>query len=119
MRGTQGDVTADDFEMEALTIPNAEAVTVQSLRSDQDYDDKIMGWEIIDNDDTIEVGKTSSLAIKTSPVAGVGFSPPVAKRALSTTFVKAAGGVDVSAVLVIFTSSEPVRVPRPPVVPDQ
>ncbi len=116
MRSTSGDTIADDFEFEAITIPQAAAVTVQSLRTAQDYDDRIMGWEIIDNTGGFDVAKVVGLSPKTSPIVGVGFAPPTAKKSLETTFVKSTEVGDITAVLVVYTASETVRVPREPTV---
>lgn len=113
MRPTHGDTIADDFELETIVIPNAGGALIQSLRgAAKPYEDRIMGWEIIDNDDDFEVAKVVGMDPKTSPGAAAGFAPPVAKTALDTTFVKAAGGADVNAVLVLYIASIPVNIRR-------
>ncbi len=110
-RVTHGDVTANKMELVAIEIPinTGDGSSVDALKGVQDYDAKIISWEIVQNVNAFQWARAADMAAPVvSADADEGLAPPVGKFALPEIFLRSASAATVAAVLVLYTAKDDV-----------
>lgn len=110
-RVTHGDVIARGMELVDITIPGngGNGSSVDALKGTQDYDEKIIAWEIIDNAADFDVARAADMAAP-SFVRDLdeGFAPPVSGSALAELFLRSKTAGTVAALLILYLAKDDV-----------
>lgn len=117
MRPTHNDQVAYDVEIEDITIPvnTGPGVTIDSFVVNEDYHDRIISYEILENTGEFEVSKVAGMATRAlTRGVGLGFSPPAGRKSLESLFVRSTAAAVVAAVLVMYTAEQLVDAPSTP-----
>lgn len=96
-----------DLELKAITIlgNGGNGSTLESLKGAQAYDDRILGWRIVENDDAFEYAMAEGMAAPAPTIdAELGWAPPLAKDALSSVYVRSTSASTVAAILELYLS---------------
>ncbi len=110
-RVTHGDVIARTMELVdiAISANTGDGSSVDALKGAQDYDARIVAWEIIDNAADFEVARAADMAApKFTRDLDEGFAPPVSKFALPELFLRSKTGATVTALLILYLAKEDV-----------
>ena len=108
-RRTHSDTIARDAELATITIPanTGSGQQLDTLLGAVAYRDRIIAWEIAENDGAFEAAKDSAMSAPTlTRPAGDGWRPPVSGVALDTWYVRATGGAAVNAALILYVARE-------------
>ena len=108
-RRTHSDTIARDAELATITIPanTGSGQQLDALLGAVAYRDRIIAWEIAENDGAFEAAKDAAMSAPTlTRPAGDGWRPPVSGVALDTWYVRATGGAAVNAALILYVARE-------------
>ena len=108
-RQLYSDVTAKSLELVDITIlaNTGDGSSVDILKGVQDYDKRIVAWEVVENGAAFEVARAKEMAApKLSRAQDLGFAPPVSKFALSELFLRSTTDSTVAAVLILYLAGD-------------
>ena len=113
MLAIQGHTTAipDDHRLVEIVIPGngSDGATIGSFFASKKYAEQVVTWEIVDNDDDIDLGKRVNLTgPKITFSRNAGIPPTVGKESVSTTYVRSTKAGTVAAILVVYIMNEEV-----------
>lgn len=101
----QKDTVAGDVELKAITIPanTGSGTDLETLKGAQSYDDRILGWRIIENDGAFQYAMANDMAAP-APTRDeeLGWAPPLCAYPLSRIFLRSTSASTVAAILELY-----------------
>ena len=101
----QKDTVAGDIELKAITIPvnTGNGTDLETLKGAQSYDDRILGWRIIENDGAFQYAMANDMA-SPAPTRDeeLGWAPPLSAYPLGRVYLRSTSTSTVAAILELY-----------------